>query len=679
MRGDQFFKEMAVRPPFTKLHPRVGAFFKEYLAKEKVVRFGDGYVVNTNFPPYPSPAFERFAEGFADAGSTVHRRLHNVTLAVTNRCSYKCWHCYNADRSPRDLSLPRLERLAEELADLGAVCVTLTGGEPLIREDLPAITAAFGKRFCLTLGTTGAGLTVEKAARLKADGVFAVGISLDSQDEAEHDRLRGVPGAFKTALSALRLCREAGLYSYVVAVASKALLEKTAFFSFLRFCGDAGAYETHLLEPCPVGRLKGRKDAVLSPEDSSRILDYQAEVAGDESLPILSAYAYVESPEAFGCGAGLTHLYIDGSGEVSPCNFVPLSFGSLADQPLAAILERMGKRFKDPRPTCVGKILGPLLPDEGLPAPGAAGAGLPLSPEASEALCDKYLPKKHAIPRFFKIRSEAVAEAGGRELKEAYAAIHSDYDEYWVSSAGRPVEDLVAKLGLKGGEKVFEAGCGTGFGTALLAPRLTKGGSLLAVDLSPEMLGLARKRLASQPGAVVTFVEGDALKLLCESGPFDLIATTWVLGYIPLSPFFKAAAKALKPEGRLAFIVHRENSPARELGIFYALGAEDPDIMEMKVSFDFPTRERAAAELAKAGFRDLDLWEGTAVFRYPTPQAVLDHLLKSGAGTAFYNAVRPDRRKAATQEFLKRLEADNAGKPAYEVRHDFVACVAAKG
>lgn len=57
MRGDEFFVQVSKRPPFTKLHPKVGGFFKDYLSQEKVVRFGDRFVVNTHFPPYPSRAF----------------------------------------------------------------------------------------------------------------------------------------------------------------------------------------------------------------------------------------------------------------------------------------------------------------------------------------------------------------------------------------------------------------------------------------------------------------------------------------------------------------------------------------------------------------------------------------------------------------------------------------------
>ena len=216
MRGDEFFVQVSRRPPFTKLHPRVAGFFKEYFAEEKVVRLGDRFVVNTNFPPYPSRAFGQLVDGYGSFGDANQRRLYSVTMAVTNRCPYRCWHCYNAGRSPADLPLDVWRRLAPEVQDLGAVMVTLTGGEPLLRDDLEEIAGLFDDRSCLVLGTTGAGLTTKRARALRQHGLFAVGISLDSIDEATHDRLRGRKGAFQTAVRAIAVARDCELYAYTV-------------------------------------------------------------------------------------------------------------------------------------------------------------------------------------------------------------------------------------------------------------------------------------------------------------------------------------------------------------------------------------------------------------------------------------------------------------------------------
>lgn len=156
-------------------------------------------------------------------------------------------------------SLSALARLAADIQEMGAVTVTLTGGEPLLREDLEQIAGLFDQPCCLTLGTTGAGLTRQRAAGLHDRGLFAVGISLDSIHEEEHDHMRRRKGAFQIALGGLQAAAEAGLYPYLVSVATREFLHNDHFWPFMRFAGRAGALEVHLLRstgpsPHPTGR-----------------------------------------------------------------------------------------------------------------------------------------------------------------------------------------------------------------------------------------------------------------------------------------------------------------------------------------------------------------------------------------------------------------------------------------
>jgi SAM-dependent methyltransferase len=198
------------------------------------------------------------------------------------------------------------------------------------------------------------------------------------------------------------------------------------------------------------------------------------------------------------------------------------------------------------------------------------------------------------------------------------------------------------------------------------------------VDLSEGMISRARIRLAGPAGARVRFQAGDALEALAAAAPCDRVFSTWVLGYIPLAPFFAAAHRALTANGLLAFIVHRENSPKLPLEIFAELVAEDPTILRKRVAFDFPRDDQQIRTLAAAaGFAIDQLDTGAIRFRYATAQDVLDHLLKSGAGTAFYDAIDPARRDALTQRFLDRLDEHRGPDPGFEIRHDYFACVLA--
>jgi MoaA/NifB/PqqE/SkfB family radical SAM enzyme/ubiquinone/menaquinone biosynthesis C-methylase UbiE len=567
------------------------------------------------------------------------------------------------------MPLSAIRKIAKELQDLRVVNLTLTGGEPLLRSDLEEISASFDERTNLVLNTTGDGLTDERARALRDAGIFSIGISLDSTDADEHNRMRGKKGAFSTALNALETASQNGFYPYIIAVATHDFLKPDRFWEFMRFAREAGALEVHLLEPSATGKLAGNKDVLLKEADKKLLFKYQSEVAEDESMPILSCFLYLESQQAFGCGAGLSHLYIDGSGQVCPCNLVPISFGNITEEPFDQILDRMSRHFCKPRTACVGKILCKHI----------QSGQLPLSPKESDSICAKHLPRKHKVPRFFEIRAEAQQEVGKGDLEAAYDQIHEDYDEFWLSEAGKPIKDLISRIPFGDIKNIFEAGCGTGFGTALLLDKLKDSSNITAVDLSEQMLAQARKRLRSVSLGNVNLIAGDALEILGTGGPFDLVFSSWVLGYIPLSPFFTVADRALKTSGKLAFVVHKENSPREPLEIFGQLVAQDPSILLKRVAFDFPRdMDHTEQQLLSAGFKILDLWDGEVVFRYNTAQQVLEHLLKSGAGTAYYDAVDSERREHLEQQFIETITRNTKAGKKYKVIHDYICCVAEK-
>jgi MoaA/NifB/PqqE/SkfB family radical SAM enzyme/SAM-dependent methyltransferase len=663
--GEAYLDAIASTSTVSKTHPGLSRFFREYLKGEKAVEFNNRLVVNTHFPPCPSRAVDQMADHFLREDGA--HRLYSVTIAVTNRCMFNCWHCYNHGRSTDDVPLDILKNLVREVQDLGAVMMNLTGGEPLLRADLEEICECIDDRSCLLMGTTGWGLTEERARRLKERGLFAASISLDSGIEEEHDRMRGRPGAFRAALRALEISERVGLYPYVVSVASPDFLCREKFMSFVRFAGRIGAREVHLLEPSLTGKLAGRSDLKLSLREKDMIINYQREIARRYDLPIFSTLTYLERPEAFGCGAGITHLYIDGGGEVCPCNLVPMSFGNIRKEPLKKILDRMRCYFRRPRKSCAGCLLAEHLP----------GEGLPVKLEVSESLCREHLPREHEVPEFFRLRTLAGMPIGKDQLKEAYDLIHEDYDDFWVTESGPPTEALVGRLNLAGDEKIFEAGCGSGFATEKIARGLGNGGSIRAVDISPEMLKVAEKRLSRQKSTQIELEIGDALEEIRRERNLDVVFTSWVLGYIPILPFFKAAQCALKEGGKLAFLVHRSDSPLRELEIFYRLIALNPSVLRRQVKLDFPrSLDHIKSELAQAGLEPVHLAQGKLLFVYDSAEEVLEHLIKSGAGTLFYESIDSRAREEMRDSFLELLREENRGKSRFEVIHEYLECIA---
>jgi len=396
VRADKLFASLMSSPPLSTVPAEIGQFLIDYFSCEKAVPFGKYWVFDTVLPPYPSRAFDNFILGLSQ-DPPDQRGLFSVSLAVTNRCTNTCWRCSNAGRSQQDMPLDVLRKLAGELLDRGACSVALTGGEPLLRDDLEDIFQAFDDRASLTLNTTGDGLTAERARRLRQSGVLTVSISLDSSDQKVHDRYRGRHGTFRIALKAITTARDAGLYPYVMTVATPELVEGDGIPLLVDVAREAGAMEVRLLEPMPVGAMAGEKDRLTRGRHRRKAMQHQLELAKRDDLPVFSTAAYRGRAAAFGCMSGCGHLYIDGSGEVCPCNYIPLSFGNVITQPLDAVFSRVGKCFPHPSRSCAARLLAPHVP----PGP------LPISPEVSEQICDAHLPKTDRLPAFYALLAEA--------------------------------------------------------------------------------------------------------------------------------------------------------------------------------------------------------------------------------------------------------------------------------
>jgi 12,18-didecarboxysiroheme deacetylase len=137
-----------------------------------------------------------------------------VVWNVTRACSLKCVHCYAhaTDGSTSDeLSTEEGRRMIDDLAAFGAPVLLFSGGEPLVRKDMPQLAAyAVEKGMRAVISTNGTLIGRDTAQTLKQIGLSYVGISLDGL-EPVNDHFRGVNGAFKKALRGIENCQQAGI------------------------------------------------------------------------------------------------------------------------------------------------------------------------------------------------------------------------------------------------------------------------------------------------------------------------------------------------------------------------------------------------------------------------------------------------------------------------------------
>ena len=141
--------------------------------------------------------------------------LRLLAWETTRRCNLACLHCRAAAGSgpyPGELTTAEGLTLLDDLATMGQPVVILTGGEPLLRDDIFELAAhGHGQGLRMVMAVNGTLLTPAIAARLKEVGIQRLSISIDGASAASHDQLRAVPGAYDGALAGIAACREAGL------------------------------------------------------------------------------------------------------------------------------------------------------------------------------------------------------------------------------------------------------------------------------------------------------------------------------------------------------------------------------------------------------------------------------------------------------------------------------------
>ncbi len=335
-----------IDPSFLRVRPSVTSFLVRYLSKFRVLDAGGHLVVHSHLPPLGSPAFRRFTR------LHLARRIAGPThaqIGVTPSCPQRCSYCYNQGRSGQALDAPALGRVIGDLQALGVVWLGFTGGEPLLRPDLERLIELAARACAVKIFTTGSGLTVDRARSLGRAGCFSLAVSLDDWREQEHDSARGVPGAFRTALTGIRAALEAGnLHVSVSAVVSQALMRDGRVPELIDFLRGLGVHEAWLSEPKPAAPAAWGGGEDFTEEDRQALARMQDEANRAAGMTV-NYLGHFEGPDHFGCNAGRRMLYVDAWGEVSPCVFAPLSFGNVAERALADIYREMRARFRSRR------------------------------------------------------------------------------------------------------------------------------------------------------------------------------------------------------------------------------------------------------------------------------------------------------------------------------------------
>jgi radical SAM protein with 4Fe4S-binding SPASM domain len=231
-----------------------------------------------------------------------------------------------------------------QIAALGRSILVLSGGEPLLREDIFELAQyAIQKGLIATLGTNGTLIDTAMAHHLHDVGVQKVAISIDSSTPPVHDGLRGVDGAWEKAVRGANACIANGVdVQFNVTMTRQNYTDLDQIISMAK---KLGVKNIHLFFLVPTGRGKNMQD--LTPETYEqllrRVLSYshgEVEVkptCAPQFMRVAKQLGVDMTRWSRGCIAGISYCRILPDGGVTPCPYLPVKVGNVLEKTLGEI------------------------------------------------------------------------------------------------------------------------------------------------------------------------------------------------------------------------------------------------------------------------------------------------------------------------------------------------------
>ena len=276
-----------------------------------------------------------------------------LELELTWRCNLKCFHCYveaTESKSCDELTLAEVSTIIDDAVALGTTELSLTGGEVLLRQDLPEILqmghdAGMGLRFV----TNGSLIDEKWMDRLRPFPIKLVTVSLDAIDEKIHNEIRGCDCHKATMEGIQRLLAEDYRVSVITAFCRENLPD---FDNILQFCIEHGldwqVQMTSVKGRCPKERVLDENEYYeLGTKVAQAIVDKPPiNIIPMDDLATFSRFHPLDvlsQTWQCGCSGGRLNMFIRADGSVTPCSaisFEPFIVGNIRETSLREICEQ---------------------------------------------------------------------------------------------------------------------------------------------------------------------------------------------------------------------------------------------------------------------------------------------------------------------------------------------------
>lgn len=328
--------------------------------------------------------------GLAD---TMGRAMRDLRISVTDRCNFRCTYCMPKELFGRDyefmpkdqvLSFEEIERVAGTFVGLGVEKLRVTGGEPLVRRDLPDLIAMLaalrrpdGGEIDLTLTTNGSALRA-LAGPLAAAGLRRVTVSLDSLDDAVFGAMNGIEFPVERVLDGIEAAIEAGLAPVKVNMVVRRGINEASIVPMAAWARETGVI-LRFIEYMDVGHSNSwRLDEVVPAAELVERIGAQWPVEPADPTyrgEVADRWRYADGGGEFGvissvtapfCG-DCTRARLSADGKLYTCLFAvdgkdvrEVLRGGASDQELAAFVaavwSRRGDRYSELRSAATSSL-----------------------------------------------------------------------------------------------------------------------------------------------------------------------------------------------------------------------------------------------------------------------------------------------------------------------------------
>jgi len=253
---------------------------------------------------------------------TLNRPLRDLRISVTDRCNFRCVYCMPKEIFGPDhqflhrnqiLTFEEITRLTKIFVGHGVKKIRLTGGEPLVRKDLPDLIAMLAGIPNLDLTMTTNGSLLPKFARaLKDAGLKRVTVSLDSLDNAIFKSLNDVDFPVEKVIEGMDAAAEAGLGPIKVNMVVKRGVNESSILPMARFFREKG-YILRFIEYMDVGHSNGwRMDEVVSAAEIVKMISAEMPLeSADPNYPgeVAGRWRYKDGKGEIGVIASVTQAF----------------------------------------------------------------------------------------------------------------------------------------------------------------------------------------------------------------------------------------------------------------------------------------------------------------------------------------------------------------------------------